>query len=251
MSKKQEAKTEEVNQEVVPWAEKMASSAKEVAEMETAGSNIISIKGGVMQINGDPIPGSQMDVVIIGVVTERRLYTTQYDPDVITLPACYAQSITGVNMAPAGNSPDPQNETCRTCPKDQFKTAANGKGKACKESRKMLVIPMDNINDPNKVKGETGLLSVPITSVKKFWGPYVKGLSAQHQRPPWAVVTTIKASPDNRTILRVEFTLKDLLTEEQLANVFPLVDAAEKSLMQPFDYEDQDGGEAPKENTKY
>ncbi len=247
MSKKKEEET--TSTEVVAWADKMAASAKEVAEMETAGSNIISIKGGVMQINGDPIPGSSMDVVIVGVVTERRLYTSRYDPDVITLPACYAQSITGVDMAPRDNSPTPQSETCRTCPKDQFKSAENGRGKACKESRKLLVIPMDNINDPNKAKGETGLMSIPITSVKKFWGPYVKGLSAQHSRPPWAVVTTIKASPDNKTILRVEFAMKDLLTEDQLANVFPLVEPAEQSLMEPFDYEAQE--EAPKENTKY
>ncbi len=248
MSKKD--KSEEETKAVVPWAEKMASSAKEVAEMETAGSNVISIKGGIMQIGGDPIPGSQMDVVIVGVVTERRLYTSRYDPDVITLPACYAQSVTGVDMAPASNSPSPQSETCRTCPKDQFKSAENGRGKACKESRKLLVVPVDNINDPKKASGETGLMSIPITSVKKFWGPYVKGLSAQHQRPPWAVVTTIKASPDNKTILRVEFTLKDLLTEDQLANIFPLVEPAEQSLMQPFDYESSEG-EEPKASTKY
>ena len=236
--------------EVIPWAEKMAGAAKEVAKMETVGSNVISIKGGVLQVNGDPIPGSQMDVVIIGVVTERRLYTTRYDPDVVTLPACYAQSITGVDMSPRDNSPDPRSETCRTCPMDAFKSAENGRGKACKESRKMIVIPMDNINDPAKAKGEQGVLSVPITSVKKFWGPYVKGLSAQHQRPPWAVVTTLKASPDNRTILRVEFGMKELLTEEQLANVFPLVEAAETKLMEPFDYESQEDVEQSK-SSKY
>lgn len=251
MTKKKEEKSEEApSTEVIPWAEKMAQSAKEVAEMETAGSNIISIKGGVMQMNGDPIPGSEMDVVIIGVVTERRLYKTQYDPDVITLPACYAQSITGVDMRPASNAPEQQSESCRTCPMDQFKTASNGKGKACKESRKMLVIPVSNIDDEKKAKGESGLISIPITSVKKFWGPYVKGLSAQHQRPPWAVVTTIKASPDNKTILRVEFTLKALLTEEQLAIVFPLVNPAEESLMSPLDYETNEES-APKANTKY
>ncbi len=246
MSKKKEETT---STEVVAWAEKMASSAKEVAEMETTGSNVISIKGGIMQIGGDPIPGSSMDVVIVGVVTERRLYTSRYDPDVVTLPACYAQSITGVDMAPRDNSPDKQSDSCRTCPKDQFKSAENGRGKACKESRKLLVVPVDNIDDASKAGGETGLLSIPITSVKKFWGPYVKGLSAQHQRPPWAVVTTIKASPDNKTILRVEFTMKALLTEDQLANIFPLVEPAEQSLMVQFDYENNES--EAKASTKY
>ena len=232
---------------VVPWAERMAADAKQVAETETSSLNTISIKNGVLKVNGDPVPNSSMDVIIVGHVTERRYYKGAFDSDNIVNPDCYAKSVNGTNMVPAENVPNPEHTDCDNCPMNQFKTAANGKGKACKESRKLAVIPADG----DLATAELGLMSIPITSVIKFWGPYVKMLSAAHARPPWAVVSSIKASPDDRMMLKVEFELRELVDEDNLGGLAGRISDVEEMLMKGYDYDAEPEPEAKGKKKKF
>ena len=50
-------------------------------------------------------------------------------------------------------------------------------------------------------------LKVPVTSVKE-WGKYVHGVAAEFKRPPFAVITTISAVPDDKTQFKVTWKCK-------------------------------------------
>ena len=48
---------------------------------------------------------------------------------------------------------------------------------------------------------------MPVTSVKE-WGKYVHGVAAEFKRPPFAVITTISAVPDDKTQFKVTWKCK-------------------------------------------
>lgn len=72
-----------------------------------------------------------------------------------TPPSCW--SLGGADAEPHPESIEPQHETCEGCPWDQFKTAKQGSGKACKTKRADFIIEVD----PAKLEyeGNTAVLT--------------------------------------------------------------------------------------------
>lgn len=123
----------------------------------------ISTRGKIFTLPDGRSSQGPLSLVVLDWRVSHAYYTGIYDPAKITSPVCWAIS-TGLNCAP-----DPtkvktaKHSDCVTCPFNEYGTAANGKSKACKETRRLAVAPVDaTINDTPL------LLEVSPTGIRSF-----------------------------------------------------------------------------------
>lgn len=125
-------------------------------------------------------------LVIVDFLSMNRYYPNGFDKDNITPPACAAVGEVPINLVPFDESPDRQADTCKECPQNQWESdPKGGKGKACKNSRVLAVLPPD-------AEADTPMwtLTVSPTGIQAFDG-YVNGLQSKLQSAPFMVVTTV------------------------------------------------------------
>jgi hypothetical protein len=211
----------------------LAAEAASHANLERPAISNISLRAGVMSYMDQPVPDNNMDVIVVGWATERTLYTTPFDADNIVPPDCYALSIDGKDMAPADNVPNPPHPTCAGCPNDEW-GSGRGRGKACGERRRLLVMPAGALEQG--VEGaEVAMLKVPVTSIRN-WSGYVNKLRSGLQRPAWAVVTNISVKPDPKTQFKVLFNLSKAIEDNDvLMALRDFHNTADTYVLQPFD----------------
>lgn len=206
------------------WEQKFAAAAERSAnaEKDSVGGGLqgISLRNGVLSVDDQPVPGNELDVVVLCAVHENKWYAGDYDPDTPQIPACYAfrteeEADEGKPMAPHAESTDPQGDAdgqCEGCEHNQWGSADRGRGKACKNIRRLALVTSDSIESANALEeAEVRTLSLPVTSVRA-WATYVRNtLATDLGRPYWGVVTNIKVVPDKKTQFRVVFTLGELI----------------------------------------
>lgn len=124
-----------------------------------------------------------LQLVIVDFVTVHAFYPGKFDPKNITSPVCYAVGQNPKQMFPLKSSPDLQADDCQSCPMNQW--GSDGDGKACKNSRRLAVLPPDATEDT-----PLWLLDVSPTALKGFDG-YVAAVVRTFGVPPMGVVTTV------------------------------------------------------------
>lgn len=230
--------------ELVNWEEKMAELATANAKQERVSGASFSLQGGIMSYGGDPVPNNNMDVVVLGSAVEHSWYDTKFDRDKIVPPRCFAVGSLDDEMVPHEHVPVEQRptgadgkpvEVCRLCPKHAFKSADNGKGRACSVRRRLALVPAGVINDPDEIPAaDLAVLKVMPTSVEN-WGKYVNTIAARFQRPAFGVVTNIAVKPHARFQYMAHFEHVALVPPAALGPLYELTDSATPLLMAPFD----------------
>ncbi len=204
---------------VTNWDEELAKYAKESAEMEAnvGGGSFFSVKSGVLSWQDNPLPGNEMAVIIIDSIMENAFYPGAYDIDNPQPPSCFAFGRKDEDMAPheivvkAGNQ---ENDVCLGCPNNEFGSADTGKGKACKNTRRLALIPagkfkkdgsFEFIEDVDHYEStEVGFMKLPVTSIKGY-ASFVKQTASALNRPPFGIVTRISVVPDTKSQFKVLF----------------------------------------------
>lgn len=203
---------------VVSWADKLAGFAKEAAKEERAAGTMVTCRAGQLMVAGQPVAGNKLLVVIIGSLFENALYTDDYDPDAPKSPTCFAFAKAEEDLAPHPESGHPEHDKCKGCVHNEFGSAAKGKGKACKNIRRLAMIAASPLDAETVKSGDVALMKLPVTSGKE-WAKYVQTLSAVHKRPPFAVITELGAVPDPKTQFKITFTFKGYVEEELLGTL--------------------------------
>lgn len=175
-----------VNTSMVSIKEQLALQAAAMADRISppSGSKIKLSPGAMTLPDGTRTPGP-LEVVIVDFVAKNSFYHGAYDKDNIVPPVCFAIGTIPAKLAPSPNAPEPQARSCAECPMNAFGSAANGKGKACKNERMMAVLPPDAEAD-----APLWTISAGPTSIKGF-DSYVGNVQRVFQMPPIGVVTTI------------------------------------------------------------
>jgi hypothetical protein len=175
----------------------LAKAAEDQGAAEISSIPYMSIKGKKFSI-GDEKLGTTLDVVILADMYDHSYYDRDYDPDTITPPACFAINSVLSEMTPHETSPDKQSASCNTCPKNEFGSAKNGKGKACRNGRRLLVAAVTKLDhdqyQPNL--GDLAIINIPPTSLKAY-ARYTKNITVVHKLPTWAVVTKLTFDDDS------------------------------------------------------
>ena len=205
---------------VVPWQEKLAQEAAEAASSEAVASEFVSFQGGILTFNGQQIADNKLPVIILDTAYEHAFYGDMvdgkpvhwtYDPDNPRSPSCYAYGRVESELAPIQEGDDapeaPVHTDCATCPLNEWGSdPEGGKGKACKNVRRVTLMAADVLNsgNPEAVKAATSVFAkTPVTS-GKFLSAFVLQVANVTKRPPWGVVALLKVERDARN----QFTVK-------------------------------------------
>ena len=234
------------SKELVSWEEKMKELATQQASQETTGSNYISLKGGMMTYMDQPMPNNEMEVVVLGATGEHSYYDEAYDPDRTIPPKCFAvfdldDEPTSHDDVPADQKQD-DNEGCKTCWAHQFKSAENGRGRACSVRRRLAVMMAADLSDPTSA--DVAMLKLPPTSVGN-WSKYVNKLSAQYQRPFFMVTTRIFVTPHPKFQYTVGFETKQLVEGESFETLLAMHEGVTPLLMAPLNMTESEEEEEP------
>jgi hypothetical protein len=228
-------KTEPKSTALTTYEDQLAALARQSVEQEAsvAVGQSFSIRGGQLSFNGSPIQGNTLNVIVVDSILENSYFPGKFDPDTPASPTCYAFGRDDAEMAPHEKAEDPQHEKCAGCHHNAFGTADNGKGKACKNIRRLIVLPGDNLASDVLAKAPFAFLKVPVTSVKA-WAAYVRTLSAVRRRPPVGVVTNVKVVPDPKTQFKVVFDHVADLTKDSGMAVLARVESAREAIVVPY-----------------
>lgn len=217
----------------VSWQDQMKADAKSMLEAERPSLAMMSFKSGVMAIGENPVPGNEIQCVVIAAVAENQWFKDRYNPDVKSIPACYAIG-EGKNqdLVPYEQSKEKQHDYCYRsegdqCPKFEWGSAeGGGRGKACKERRRLALIPADGTS-------EMLLASIPPTSLKN-WSNFVLEVAATTGRPVYGVITKIKVVPDAKNQFSVKFSVVEPVNDAGLEQIMGKRSAALAALLQPY-----------------
>jgi hypothetical protein len=171
-------------------------------------------------------PSSSVTVALVDVrsATSKRWYASAWDPDSDPeAPACF--SIDG--RTPNAASESPVHTSCQLCPNNEFGSHANGKGKACADYRRIVVVPVDGAFNGDGAFEPTQLMvddtelvafrfDISATALKGF-GKYMKELN-KHNVPYTGVVTQMKFDP-HADYPTVQFDAIGMLTEDMYDTV--------------------------------
>lgn len=178
----------------VNYEEQLAKEAAEIAKRIAAPTgDRIRFNANRAFITPDNMEGEELEVVIVDFVSSNLFYGGPYDRDNPQPPGCFAIGPEPSMLVPSRNSPNRQADTCATCPNNQFGSSSNGKGKACKNTRLLALVPASALDTP-KEEAPIWVLSVPPTSLKAF-DSYAHSLAAKHKTVPAGVITNISLDP--------------------------------------------------------
>lgn len=226
---------------VVKYQDRLKALAKrvETAEKVTGGGlPKIEIRSGNFIIDDMPVEGNELEVVVLTAIHANTFYADEWDPNVISLPVCYAfgdpkSDDPEASMAPHPEAEEPQHENCAECPLNQFGSAPRGKGKACKNTRRLAVMLAEELDDP--ASADVRVLTVSPTNLKG-WSAYANLLARTHGLPPIGVVTRIKIVPDPKNQYKLLFSFVERIqfTDAMAEALFARAEEAEVSLTAPF-----------------
>lgn len=155
-------------------------------------SNKISTKGKKFTLpNGQA--GETIEVVILDFVWFMVNYPGVYNANNPQQPNCFAvgrENPSSGDLQPHEDSAEPQFTDCKDCPKNQWKSAPSGNGKACKNQRRLIVLP------PDADEGSEPMTLYVSPGGLKHFDAYVSRLSAEHNMLPVQVITKISFDED-------------------------------------------------------
>lgn len=232
---------------VANWEERLEREAEAAAGMERGagvGKNF-SFKGGVLSFDGAPIKGNKIPVIVAAGAIEKAYYEGRYDADNPEPPVCYAHGFDPEEMAPKPEEvADLKSDTCAECPFNQWGSADTGRGKACKDVRRLALLPAGSITTKGDVelfdtadaikKAEFGFAKLPPTSLNAY-AKFVRSCQAV-KRPPHGVFALMEVLPDNKNQFTVTFEILDLIDKKLMGAVFERYDEALPLVQQPYTY---------------
>lgn len=241
---------------LVPWEEQMRNRAQKVKKTEKpmSFSKKIGTRGGILTIDDEPIKDNNLDVVVIGWLHENQLYEGEFQPGTPTVPVCYAfndpnnedddpEETMGAHKEaekPQGtDEPWAEGEAgnaCEGCWANKMGTAEKGRGKACKNVRRLMVITPDALESAEAMaNAEMRMLSVPVMSVK-FWTKFANMVADDLGRDPSGVVVNISTKQDAKANFVVLFDYQEPIefTQELWDAMEKKRAEAMKDLMAPY-----------------
>jgi len=241
---RKKAPAKKTGTKIANWEDRLAERAAKVDATEQGqGGNFISTKGGDFSYKSDVLP-QPLPVVIVDYAFVNTYYDGVFDENNPRPPACFAiaRADVGVEdiLAPHPDAPDPQSEFCKDCDMNAWGTDMKGVGKACKNQRRLALLPADDLESVDEGT-ELAYMSVPPGSLKFFSG-YVKRISKVLKRPPEGVITDLSTEPLSGGH-SIQFNLNDdmpSVPDDKMGIIFELQDLCQEELLSPPDFSERE-----------
>lgn len=153
----------------------------------------VEVKGSFTSPEGLDL-GDELQVVVLDYTSRNNFYSTPWDPNNPAPPDCYAIGKVIADMAPEDDSPQKQNDDCRTCPLNAFGSGQGGSGKACQNRRlvAVLVVDPENPDAHNEPDAPIYMLDLSPSNNKSFDGA-VSAVARALNGPPIKAILTVTA----------------------------------------------------------
>lgn len=226
------------------WDEQLAKDAAVASKMEesTATGNFFSTKGGRLSFNDNRLPNDEMAVVILDHVLENIYFESAYDAENPQGPTCFAFGREEKLLEPHEVVEQKQHDTCKGCPMNEWGSAERGRGKACRNIRRLAVISAGTLDKDGRFemheadqfeKNQIAYLKIPVTSTKAY-AAYVKQVASALGRPPYAVFTKIKLVEDDSDQFHVTFEVLNKVPDKLAKVITARHNEAVDSIMFPY-----------------
>ena len=224
---------------LVKWKERLAERAQAAKAITKAVvGKFIGTRAATFTINGKKI-GSSLSAIVVRHTFENAMYEGKFDPDNPSSPVCFAIGDDYDELKPHELSTKPQHEQCAGCPNNEFGSADTGRGKACRNVRRLALIAEDAI-EGDLENTEVHYLRTPVTSSAN-WDGYVNDAADKLGLPPFALVTEITLAPDPQVQMIMTFKIKKesadnglINNEEQLEGLDALFEAQADKINFPY-----------------
>jgi len=184
----------------------------------------IAFKNAQLKVDGISIPANQLDVRVLAAVSERAWYSKDFDADQVQVPDCYALDDTGPHELAA----KPQSDNCSDCVHNKWGSAKIGKGKACRESARVIVIPANNpVSSAIMYTAK-----VPVTSLGAVTGFAAR--CAQANKLMGEFVTKLSVVEDKKSFFKVHLTPVEITNDMNLSDLLRRQDEAYQLALQPY-----------------
>lgn len=226
------------------WEIELAGQAKDEASKETLGMQRISHKNGILKIDGQPVKDNKLRCAIVDYSFSKAFYPGAYDPNVAATPTCYAFGREEKGMVPHEQAPKKECADCASCEWNRFGTAERGRGKRCKDERRVMVIV--EAQDPDSIAAaETRQINIPPGSLKN-WGAYLNVIKeVTPSGNVRAVLTEISTEPSGGAYA-LTFKPVDRLAKEFVMAILAKKPGVEAALFAPYPNIEQEEKPAPR-----
>lgn len=196
----------------------------EAAKSLRSGGSYIGFKNAQLKVDGISISENQLNVRVLSVISERAWYSKEFDADAVQVPDCYSLNDT----VPHDDAANPQADHCGDCPHNKWGSATRGKGKACRESARVIVIPA-NV-PPQSAQMYTA--KVPITSLSTVTS--FTSRCAQANKLMGEFVTKLSCVEDKKSFFKVHLTPVEVTADIDMAALLKAQNAAYDLAMTPY-----------------
>ena len=157
--------------------------------VEPPSGYMISTKGKTFTLPDGSADDGPLICVVLDWITANTYFKGIYNPKNIKPPVCWALGRKVSEVAASKNAPEPQGTLCKDCEQNAWESdPGGGKGKACKNTRRLLVVPLNATADSSP-----WILSCSPTALKHF-DKYVNTLSDTGVHPI-EVITEVSMEP--------------------------------------------------------
>lgn len=142
-----------------------------MANTEPDTSNIIRPDLQGFQYQGATL-GMEFHAIVLGAVYENTYYDRPYEKDAgVVMPLCWALGDNQRDIAPLADLVTRQAPSCAECEFNEFGTALQGKGKACRNGMRIAVVAVGDPEDMSTCDPtEVAVLRISPTAIKVFNG---------------------------------------------------------------------------------
>lgn len=153
----------------------------------------ISTKGKVFALPSGQSSQGPLSCIILDHRNFNKYYTAAYNPQKPSPPDCFAIALELEHMRPHDKAAKPAADSCAECTFNKFGSAPTGRGKACRNTIRLAVVPAD-FAQTTKEDTEPMLLNVSPTGLAGF-GNYFNALLV-NEMLPINVITDISFDPN-------------------------------------------------------
>lgn len=255
MAKKNDALVKKATTALADWEQELVNEAKDEKSQETLGIPRITHRGGEFKIDGKGV-GRSLKLAVVDFIYEKTYYAKPFDPDNPSTPDCYAfarpqpgekAGDTEARMVAHDASPAKQHliengtSPCKGCPHNAFGTANVGRGKRCKDNRRLLVISPNlkpdgtaMVDEGVVAKAQVRQISVPPASLKA-WGDYVGSLGdVTRTGNVREAIVEVSTEALQRGGHGLKFAFAGTVSKEGLQGIVALRKSREGALMAPY-----------------
>jgi hypothetical protein len=204
-------------------AQQLARQNEAAQSLRSSGS-FIGFKNAQLKVDGIAIPANQLDVRVLAALSERAWYSKDFDADAVQIPDCYALD----DDVPHDQAKNPQSGSCAECPHNKWGSASRGKGKACRESARVIVIPA---NVP-LASAQMYTAKVPVTSLSTVTS--FTSRCGQANKLMGEFVTKLSVTEDKKTFFKVHLVPVEVTADMDMAALLKAQNAAYELAMTPY-----------------